>query len=339
MKEGMINSSLSDQGPVSPVTKTQVGKERKEQKTASFAVGIDRSKINQMATSTEADPQRQALFEMFGRLPETMEFKPGMTLIVGENGSGKSTLAKALFLKFQVIQGVARRKDIVKMMRRGKESTEESEGVIEAQVEAEIFEPSLFIQQAGIAPELAHAMSVTDAFSSNDVQYADFPEIAGTQKAIDRNIFRLASTSSRGLIEKLQSEGREDEYNEIASSLIRQNEKRALSDAAERGKKMGSTRQTVDAKAEEIIFGDYPKQGSSTFFLDEPETGLSPMRHERIQKVIESLIDTENHPESIFVIPTNSVKLFESDLPRIDLRYPERGIFRPSEYPGYFEAE
>ena len=39
------------------------------------------------------------------------------------------------------------------------------------------------------------------------------------------------------------------------------------------------------------------------------------------------------HGANMVIVPTNSVILFKSDLPRIDLDFPERGIHRPSDYP------
>lgn len=105
-----------------------------------------------------------------------------------------------------------------------------------------------------------------------------------------------------------------------------------------------STRQTVD---EELI--GYKKHRNSprkrigqegpdiqgrVEFVDEPESGLSPRRHIKIADEIYNIFGS---PEdgNIIIVPTNSVVLFDSDLPRIDLDYPERGIHRPSKYPDH----
>ena len=50
---------------------------------------------------TDMEPRRQelqAVLEAIARLPERLEFKPGVTLIFGENGGGKTTLANAIRL-------------------------------------------------------------------------------------------------------------------------------------------------------------------------------------------------------------------------------------------------
>lgn len=90
-----------------------------------------------------------------------------------------------------------------------------------------------------------------------------------------------------------------------------------------------SHRQTVDFGLSYMTGAKKDGQNPGVYFLDEPETGMSPRRH---RKIIEELREL-TIKNSIVIVPTNSVVLFESDLPRIDLGCPERGIFRPSQYP------
>lgn len=60
-------------------------------------------------------------------------------------------------------------------------------------------------------------------------------------------------------------------------------------------------------------------------FIDEPEMGLDPWRKKELEDQLMKLF----HPESTFIVATNSETLLASDLPRIDLRNPEKGVFIP----------
>lgn len=62
--------------------------------------------------------------------------------------------------------------------------------------------------------------------------------------------------------------------------------------------------------------------------FDEPEQGLSPQRQIDLPAQLPHFVDEKD----TLLVPTNNLALFLSDLPRIDLNYPERGVFRPSEY-------
>ena len=75
--------------------------------------------------------------------------------------------------------------------------------------------------------------------------------------------------------------------------------------------------------------GKRVSEGPQVYFIDEPETGLSPRRHLKLEEIIHDC----TIEGSIVILPTNSTVLYGSDLPRIDLEHPERGIFRPSDYP------
>lgn len=90
-----------------------------------------------------------------------------------------------------------------------------------------------------------------------------------------------------------------------------------------------SHRQTIDFAFGELTRVKKSGQNPGIYFIDEPETGMDPKRHKGIVKEIEEL----TIKNSIMIIPTNSTVLFDSDLPRIDLDNPERGIHRPSQYP------
>jgi predicted ATPase len=68
--------------------------------------------------------------------------------------------------------------------------------------------------------------------------------------------------------------------------------------------------------------------GDVWIVLDEPEIGLSPRGQLRLEGQVANLLSEGD----TMIVPTNSLGLFCSDLPRIDLDYPERGVHRPSDY-------
>src|SRR5687768_4904551 len=73
-------------------------REKKEGLSAArLTANLDKEKL---AALKSADVGlRQPLTELVDRLmrlPETLDFQPGITLLVGDNGSGKTSLAKAI---------------------------------------------------------------------------------------------------------------------------------------------------------------------------------------------------------------------------------------------------
>lgn len=65
------------------------------------------------------------------------------------------------------------------------------------------------------------------------------------------------------------------------------------------------------------------------FVTDEWEMGIDPFRHMNIEKELGGYVA----PGSTIVAATNSPILVGfTNLPRIDLRYPERGVHKPSDY-------
>ncbi len=69
--------------------------------------------------------------------------------------------------------------------------------------------------------------------------------------------------------------------------------------------------------------------GSAAVIFDEPEQGLSPEGQDRLpQDILEFLPGSDT-----LIVPTNNYVLARlSDIPRLDLAHPERGIHRPSDY-------
>lgn len=71
-----------------------------------------------------------------------------------------------------------------------------------------------------------------------------------------------------------------------------------------------------------------PTLGPGVIFMDEIETGLSPQNHRKLPgRIGDALIEG-----SIALFATNSVVMYDTDLPRIDLSNPQLGIHKPSEH-------
>lgn len=99
-----------------------------------------------------------------------------------------------------------------------------------------------------------------------------------------------------------------------------------------------SRRERVDQSMKQILAdydknlhlyqeGQNPHTEDIVLILDEPESGMDPLRQE---KIVEEMKMLQNYAK-IVVIATNSPVLWRSDLPRIDLNTPEKGVFVPSE--------
>jgi predicted ATPase len=67
--------------------------------------------------------------------------------------------------------------------------------------------------------------------------------------------------------------------------------------------------------------------GDGVVIFDEPEMGLSPERQLGLEGILKDFAD-----ENTLFVPTNNLALYLSDMPRLDLSKPERGVHRPSEY-------
>jgi predicted ATPase len=280
--------------------------ETREVNEAHLSVGFDREKMGNIdiapfVQNTMFDPDGeekkaateriQGLLERYGRLPESIEFKPGITLIVGENGHGKTTFAKALLYATK------------------KQYEIEYEGLSPESAEEEVFNPrggmasDIFeLRKAKLATTVARAIDVSSLVVRGEkwgkgVEYVDFTTAAG--ESTGQEYWAIAHT--RGT-----SANPDD---------VPLNHK--------------SHRQTLDQQIVEGRKHEAKRGRPVVTFLDEPESGMSPRRQKQLEREIEEMTASG----SVVIVVTNSVSLFDSDLPRIDLEYPERGIFRPSEYP------
>jgi energy-coupling factor transporter ATP-binding protein EcfA2 len=261
----------------------------------------------------------EATIEAIAGLPENLEFKPGITLIVGENGLGKSTLAKALRYATIIANRTMRWGD----PEQAKEQVLNPRGVEDAKVE---------LNDSGMAPEIVEHIQI-DYFgdgSGLEPFYYDAAEIIGRQKTLNRQAGRTdyrydefgSSRKSEGQYSRDGRSHRQTVDDQLFGHLKREKQleirERDREPIRQDGKK---------------TFHDLDKSGPRVYFIDEPETGMSPKRHKHLA---EEVLDV-THEGATIILPTNSTVLYDSDLPRIDLEHPERGIFRPSEYPEDFE--
>jgi len=282
--------------------------ERKEIKRAEFGIAINREQVRKIDTKEvlrdfyfRTEDQREdkaqeleSTKEVVMRLPEQLQFEPGITLVVGENGSGKTTLAKALHYISQIEWGVAH-------------NHEDREDAISFVLEPPPnFGTILDIKNSGLAPHIARTMSASSYAAVKDyrvTQYWDFAKEAGRLSQLENEMVTDAWHK------RMRGEG---EITSISSDRE-------------------SNRQSIDRNmVEQIRGGGKRVRGPQIDFFDEPEVGMDPMRHTRILDELKSF-SPEN---SITIVPTNSPVLFANpEIPRIDLRYPERGIFKPKDYP------
>ena len=84
-----------------------------------------------------------------------------------------------------------------------------------------------------------------------------------------------------------------------------------------------SSRQAVDMLES---MSSRRRKNPSIHIYDEPELGMSPRRHR--DELLPMLLDRANDG-SVELVPSNSIVLFESSAPRIDLAFPEQGITTP----------
>ncbi len=270
----------------------------------------------------------QGVIEKVKAFPETLQFEPGITLIVGENGGGKSTIGRALKLAADYHSKLAFRRENPRPKRGADDEQEED---LEESTFNWVFRPNggtdaENLGMAGVGAYIAPALLEGTQFKSKSgFHYVDVGEIYGRSQSNARSTLLDSTRVAQKLNQKTgQMEETIVEVKGNGSFDVK------------------STRQTVDAQLaqyKEVRSGNSrwgdeqpTSELGSVEFVDEPESGLSPRRHQNIEGEIYEVFGAPDKG-NIVIVPTNSVILFQSDLPRIDLDYPERGIHRPSDYP------
>jgi len=334
---GDVGSSSEDEDVFEKeMVKFQKTIEEKEKRdVANLEISLNKDGLRRLLSETQ-DAGHRDMLERFIRLPDKIEFKPGINLIIGDNGGGKSTLAKALFLAMKVDQTA----DSLR------KCAYESDAFRQAQTTSQetVFNPRgnrwelMWIHQAGLAAEIAKNIEITDAHSADSVEYCDIPEIIGEVKSRQQEDVRdikelnvMQRHREQGLREIASKEGRAYEGTSTPVLLNVQ----IIGEVAGQNKGR-SHRQTIDSILFDKMYnGRVKKEGKPYIhFLDEPEAGASPWVHEKLEGWIDTVTDINpQKPKSIVITPTNSVVLYMSGLPRIDLRYPEKGIHVPDGSP------
>ncbi|MCA9332906.1 AAA family ATPase [Candidatus Saccharibacteria bacterium] len=306
---------------------------------AELVIGIDRSKLSELRLS----PRLEHLRETFQKLPERLEFRPGVNLIFGPNGSGKTTFTRAIHY---AIEAHDRYQDRIL------EGDSEEDAINFANAVFELpknrgshFEDYLM---AGAAPQIASCINIERYANNTYPRYCNAQEEVGRQLQLQREM--ASQHSFRELGSFFEFDGPAHSSDKL------------LEDASQNL----SARQTVDRDIEtfldvsftmrrwntdhstEVEFPDWeiPEEFSKMSrgralgrlglqrkrdyypgitFVDEPETGLDVQRHINLPESIQTW-----YPKgSIMVVPTNSTELFRSNLPRINFITPEKGIYIP----------
>lgn len=237
----------------------------------------------------------QRTLDALAALPERLHFEVGITLIVGENGIGKSTLARAL-------NASAGLRDWAQ------DHPDESEEKVERMRSIFTGESNNGGNAYDVLPSplvnlISPLVTVDNLLNFGHLRYHDLTIVMG-------------SDAHRGYA---TSRGSDEERTLVVPRSHRQSV-----DNFFEWKKIEKDR-VIEARNE----GKRVSEGPQVYFIDEPETGLSPRRHLKLEEIIHDC----TIEGSIVILPTNSTVLYGSDLPRIDLEHPERGIFRPSDYP------
>ncbi len=318
-----------------------------------LTINIDKDLLADLELPPNLEPMR----ETFLRLPEKLEFKPGITLIFGENGVGKSTLASTLLyainyeLTFQGYldngETIEKARENAKMITLEKPTTRGTkyEEYIEAGF-APILAQAIKIDvvQTAVSPQLLNIQAEVGRVSEKDRSLGSQPgfrenymggfEMDGNAYS-DEDITNITAgrKSSRQTVDEFV-----DQSLDYLFSNPRHSVKRAFSTDTTDGLPAANwdkpdfmkLHELAEAEESRQRWGDQrpskeKKYYPGIMFIDEPESGISPKRHIRLP-------DEIGHwaPEgSTLIVPTNSPILYETNLPRIDLDTPEKGIFTP----------
>ncbi len=320
--------------PQSPIVEKQITKESFVEQVE-FTVSFDRDKLREI----ELPGKLEHLRETFLRLPERLEFQPGVNLIFGPNGSGKTTLARALQYAIKA------RKHYDYLIDNG-ESEEEARRHAEMNFQLPNNRGSDFedFLAAGAAPKLASAIRIEKFSSNNSGIYCNTQEEVGRKTQLRREMARQPNMRHYGSFMEMNGDAySKDELVDDASQGLsaRQTVDETIGDFIDIN--FGSVNRNVDIPEDRAesdwdipeefkryrnigTFALHTKRKNEYYpgigFIDEPETGMDVKRHIALPDDI-----TTWYPEgSMLIIPTNSTELYRSDLPRIDLSEPEKGL-------------
>lgn len=320
--------------PPTPVIEKQTTKESFVEQVE-FTVSFDKDKLREI----DLPDKLEHLRETFLRLPERLEFQPGVNLIFGPNGSGKTTLARALQYAIKA------HKNYDYFIDRGK-GEEEARRYAGNTFELPTNRGSDFEDYlaAGAAPKLASAINIEKFASNNSGIYCNSQEEVGRKIQLRREMARQPNISHYGSLMEMNGDAySKDELVDNASQDLsaRQTVDETIGDFLDIS--FGSVNWKIEIPEDRTesdwdIPEEYKRYRSVGYFaagavrkreyypgigfIDEPETGMDVKRHIALPDSI-----TNWYPEgSMLIVPTNSTELYRSDLPRIDLNEPERGL-------------
>ena len=231
--------------------------------------------------------------EWLDKLPETLTFDEPVTLIVGKNGSGKTQFARAL----------------VETLAANREG-------------ADPRSMDFYLDDGEPAEAIAGALKLGAARKGNMIN--GFLEGSELMFKSREWAMQQAHEASRGTAHSRLGDsggqGSATDHRQSSRQLFNQSVEQVL-DMRVNGHKN---------RVFEEINGQYPaNKGEVVVVFDEPEMGLSPDGQMTLAEDLQSFLP----PSDTLLVPTNNFVLARcSDLPRLDISHPERGIHRPSEY-------
>lgn len=348
--EGATGQPAIDEGLRQKIDsfRAELQERTENRRCAKLSINIDASKLTNVdlplsGENSSIDKERatalrrnlEATVERVKKLPNDLEFSPGVTLIVGDNGHGKSTFAKAIHLilkQQQLTESLqATAADMIDIGMGDEKFFDASA----KEARDQIFHPKktdthnrLNLTQAGLAPTISQAVTLREADFFSLPDYIDCAKIAGEKltretKRVEQDFDGAIDERSRTRWEENRGRPSGNLDFTVKGDEIHQSSRQTIDEAVRQAlKDFGVVGEDEDTKERQ--------KKASIIFIDQPEEGADPKRQRQLQKELTSIAEGQG---SIVIVPTNSILLCDSDLPRIDLENPERGIFRPSEYP------
>lgn len=258
------------------------------------------------------------VFENLSSLPEKLEFKPGVTLIVGENGSGKSTLTHAMFM---VLQSMQVGRELQGLSGLALDNFITSYTGIDGARDAYFLE-DIDGSMSPLAAAVSGCISIDASKGVRVGHYIDFTTLAGREAETRSNAKRNAGVDLFSINNGASSFPSIGGFNKPVVV------------------EKGSHGQNNRAELDRILNGDYGDmqhramdQSSNSpiiVIIEEPENGLDPKNHREMIQKLKAVQRTD--PNLVLIVNTNSVIGYEDpEIARVSLWEPEKGIHTEKE--------